>query len=261
MHDTPRHPTPYPDVNLFLCELHAGIIAVLGGDLRALYVEGSLALGDFDRTTSDIDVVAVTAAEVRGKRLDSLRELHAGLADSWPRWASELESSYIPDAALRRHDPTNAVHPRIERGHGEQLVVQRHDIDWVIHRHIIREHGIVLAGPPPRELVGPISPDELRQATAELVRIWWEPMTANPARLGSPGYRAYAVLTMCRVLYTLAHGTVVSKPTAARWARAGVAQPWADLINCALNGSMAVNDSLTATLALISFTARQSRDQ
>lgn len=29
-----------------------------------------------------------------------------------------------------------------------------------------------------------------------------------------------AILTMCRVLHTLEHGTIVSKPVAARWAQA-----------------------------------------
>ena len=35
----------------------------------------------------------------------------------------------------------------------------------------------------------------------------------------SQGYQAYAILSMCRVLYTLEFGTVVSKPAAARWAQ------------------------------------------
>jgi hypothetical protein len=33
-----------------------------------------------------------------------------------------------------------------------------------------------------------------------------------------PMYRAYATLTICRIMYTRAKGVVVSKPTAARWA-------------------------------------------
>lgn len=31
----------------------------------------------------------------------------------------------------------------------------------------------------------------------------------------SPGYRRYAIVTMCRMLYTFRHGAVVSKPEAA----------------------------------------------
>ena len=35
---------------------------------------------------------------------------------------------------------------------------------WPIHRHILREQGVVLAGPPPRTLIDPVQPDELREA-------------------------------------------------------------------------------------------------
>jgi len=54
-------------------------------------------------------------------------------------------------------------------------------------------------------------------------------MLAEPFRLEHLGYRYYAVQTMCRSLYTLESGTVVSKPVAARWAMARHAA-WAPLI-------------------------------
>jgi hypothetical protein len=43
-------------------------------------------------------------------------------------------------------------------------------------------------------------------------------MLEEPKRLHSSEYQAYAIVTMCRVLYTLEHGTIVSKPVSARWA-------------------------------------------
>jgi hypothetical protein len=42
-------------------------------------------------------------------------------------------------------------------------------------------------------------------------------------------YQAYAILTMCRALYTLQHGTVVSKSVAARWAQEVLGERWAAL--------------------------------
>jgi len=44
-------------------------------------------------------------------------------------------------------------------------------------------------------------------------------MLHDPTRLHTGEYRAYAILTRCRMLYTLEHGAIVSKPTAARWAQ------------------------------------------
>ncbi|HWW75524.1 MAG TPA: aminoglycoside adenylyltransferase domain-containing protein, partial [Pyrinomonadaceae bacterium] len=42
--------------------------------------------------------------------------------------------------------------------------------------------------------------------------------------------RAYAVLTLCRILYTHAKGKVVSKPRAARWAVKQLPGEWHELV-------------------------------
>ena len=63
---------------------------------------------------------------------------------------------------------------------------------------------------------------------------WWRPMLDDPARLQRPDYQVYAVLTMCRALYTLQCGGVVSKPIAATWAQEALDEHWVPLITCAL---------------------------
>ncbi len=43
-------------------------------------------------------------------------------------------------------------------------------------------------------------------------------------------YRAYAVLTLCRILYSFAKGTIVSKPIAAKWAIKNVPEELREVI-------------------------------
>jgi hypothetical protein len=77
-------------------------------------------------------------------------------------------------------------------------------------------------------------------------------MLDDPVRLREREYQAYAVLTMCRALYTVQHGTVVSKPDAVRWAQEFLGPQWAELVEEALawpRGSQP--DRLEETLALI----------
>jgi len=62
----------------------------------------------------------------------------------------------------------------------------------------------------------PVLPDDLRRAVRGIIRTWWAPMLDAPTPVQHPGYQTYAILTMCRLLYTLEHGTIVSKPVAAR---------------------------------------------
>jgi hypothetical protein len=119
----------------------------------------------------------------------------------------------------------------------------------------LREHGIVLAGPNPRELIDPVAPDDLRHAMRALLHEWWAPMLDDTARLRNPEYQAYAVLTMCRALYTLETGAIASKPVAARWAQVWLGSPQAMLIERALAWRAGMPlDVLDEVLDLIKYT-------
>jgi predicted nucleotidyltransferase len=231
--------TPYDDVNEILQQLLTGARAILGDNFVGLYLDGSLASGDFDYETSDIDFVVATAnpkwlraVPITPPQMDELVQLHGRIGKTHSKWALEIEGAYIPLDALRRYDPTYATHPYIDRGDC-RLRWEHLEMDWVIHRHVLHTGGITLAGPPIQTLVDPVSPEELRQAVIGLFNFWWQPMSQEPASLTEEGYRRYAILTMCRMLYTLAHGVVVSKPAAAQWALHHLEPRWQSLIEWA----------------------------
>ena len=54
----------YPDIGIFLDVILSRIQEILGEKLAGLYLFGSLALGDFDRGISDLDLLAATAADL-----------------------------------------------------------------------------------------------------------------------------------------------------------------------------------------------------
>ncbi len=225
-------PTPYPEVNAVLHLLLAEAQAVLGQDFAGMYLYGSLSSGDFNPRTSDIDFLIVTSRELPAEKVQALKEMHQRIAASGLHWAKELEGSYIPLADLRRHDPARAMHPSI--GVDWDFGVNPHGSDWIIQRHILRRHGVSLAGPPPASLIDPVSPDELRWAVRDTLNTWWRGHLEDPRRLKSRLYQAFAVLTMCRALYTLQMAEIVSKPAAAAWARGTLPPRWAGLIERAL---------------------------
>jgi len=226
-------PTPYPYVNTVLKLLLKNVQSVLDTYFIGLYLHGSLALGDFDPGHSDIDFVVVTTRELPVKLISDLETMHSSIKDSGLEWVNKLEGSYISKKALLRYNPDDTPRPHVNEG---KFFVARDERDWVIIRHILRESGVVVAGPPVRPLIAPVSPDELRRAVLEVLATWWAPMLDKPGlRFSGPGYQPYAVLTMCRALYTLKHGNIVSKPVSARWALEALDKRWTKLIESALS--------------------------
>lgn len=63
----------------------------LGGKLVGLYLYGSLAAGDFDRGSSDIDLLAVTSADVGAEEFERLREMQEGFVGEHAEWDDRLE--------------------------------------------------------------------------------------------------------------------------------------------------------------------------
>lgn len=246
--------TPYADVNEIVAVLVTAVPPILGDNFVGLYLDGSLASGDFEYETSDIDFVVATAVPISPSQFDALVELHGRIGQLDTKWAIELEGAYIPVDALRRYDPANAIHPYIDRG-ASNLRWEHLAVDWVIHRYVLHNCGITLAGPPIQTLVDPVSSEELRQAVRELFDVWW---ADDPIQLQHDGYRVYAILTMCRMLVTWQTGKVVSKPAAAQWALATLAERWTKLIEQALawrSGSSVIN--LDETRNFIQFTQAQ----
>jgi predicted nucleotidyltransferase len=238
------------EINTVLQKLLADAQTILGEYFIGLYIHGSLAVGDFNPKRSDVDFLVVTKGNLPGELLPELASMHARLSASGLPWADKLEGSYIPQASLRSHDPAHVDHPAL-RVDGS-FAVDGHGYEWVIQRHVLRQHGVVLAGPPLQDLIDPIQPDELRQAARATLEEWWAPMLEDPSRLRSREYQAYAALTMCRILYTLRYGAVVTKSQAPRWAQAELGEPWTGLIEQALSWPDEPQpDCLDETLALI----------
>jgi nucleotidyltransferase-like protein len=175
-------PTPFPDVNVILQELLKSAQDVLGKHLVGMYLEGSLANGDFDQD-SDIDFVTVTDREVGEAFFSALQRMHEQIAASDSRWAVELEGSYISKQALRRYDLENAIHPNIERGRGERLKMAQHDEVWNVHRHILRERGITILGPDPKTLIDPLTPNDLKHAMLSALNGWAMHMLTHPKKI------------------------------------------------------------------------------
>ncbi len=204
--------TPYPDVNELIDLLLPGIQTILGPKLVGLYLYGSLVTGDFDHEVSDIDLLAATAGDIDVMEFDALNRLQDDLVSSHQQWQNRLEIAYLSLDALRtfktRASPIAIISP------GEPFHIKEAGRDWLVNWYMVREKGVVLFGPPPTAIIEPVSKEEFVQTVKEHVAAWREWVTDVRTRPS----QAYAILTMCRGLYTCRQGEQVSKKQAALWA-------------------------------------------
>src|SRR5688572_12746941 len=102
-----------PEVQAMVDSLLAGVDEALGESVVGVYLRGSLALGDFDPVTSDLDFLVVTVRPVSDGEFVALREMHAGLAALPNKYAHHLEGSYIDAASLKAFGPGERRHVTI----------------------------------------------------------------------------------------------------------------------------------------------------
>ena len=260
----PHYPTPHADVNGVLRDLLAQVQTILGTHFVGMYLSGSLALGDFDPRSSDIDVVVVTDTALSDDLFVAIRDMHARFDESRSPWAAKVEAVYIPLDALRHSAPTSARYPQVEKG--RTLFMDHLESGWIFQCYTLREHGVVMAGPDPRTLIDPVAPSDMRRAVAAIPALWLEQAQHDPAWLAwlqQRGHQAFVVLTLCRLLYTLDSGAVASKPAAAQWAQKALGRRWADLIERSRARQQESGDTpesdVNDTVALIQYTVERFR--
>lgn len=195
-----------------LSQLGLRIPEVLDDNLLSLSVYGSWVAGDFKPGRSDLDLLAVLADDPDERTLARLTALHSALSAEAREWDDHIEVDYVAvaavEAVLAGH---GQEHSMVRISPGEPIHLLRVDRHYVLNWHGAREHDHSIVGRLPSEVLPPIPDDLVREVVIEHARQW-------PAWLGgapTPGFQAYAVLTMCRALAFLRTGRQWSKHAAA----------------------------------------------
>ena len=233
--------TPFADLNAVLGDFVESTQQILGDDFVGAYLQGSFALESADEE-SDVDFIVATAREVSDAQRNALQAMHQRLYALATPWAQHLEGSYVPRDVLRRVDPTRRPLLYLDNG-ATELELDNH-CNTAVARWLLREHGVVLGGPDPRELVEVVTSDRLRdearQTLAEYAAWAFESeerfeLACGGAPAMSRWKQPYLVLTLCRILNTIADGHVAPKWRAGEWAVTALDSEWAPLIRQALD--------------------------
>jgi predicted nucleotidyltransferase len=190
----------------------------LPDDLTGIYSHGSLAMGCFNPTRSDLDFLVITCRRmtVQEKRRIAVQilrisdqpsgfELSFLSEDQLTPWRYPTPYDFHYSEACRQR-----IRDELQTGDwqtwndGEQ-----HDPDLAAHITITRERGFVLFGAPIEEVFPPIPAAHYLDS---VLQDWYsvrDHIGANPV---------YSILNACRVYAYLRDGLITSKQEAGEWA-------------------------------------------
>jgi predicted nucleotidyltransferase len=220
-------PTRFPEVNDLLTEFVSVVRSILSANLVGIYLTGSFALGAAD-AASDCDFLVVTADRVGRDEERALRRLHDEIPTGPGYWAQNLEGSYAPRPDLETRPTLGRPWLYVDRGARE--------LEWSAHcntevaRWVLRERPFILAGADPREFACEIPAAVLQRKMPPQIESFLDELLTW-ASFDSSWTQRYAVEQSSRMLYTLEHGRVVSKPQALDWATGELPAEWRDLID------------------------------
>jgi len=222
-----RLPTPIPELNIVLHELVTNVQTILGDNFVAACLQGSFAVGDWDND-SDVDFTVVIEHDLFAEDLSALQSMHTRIYNLKSDWAKHLEGSYFPKSLIKGNDPARKEIQYLDNTH-DKLILSNHDNTLVV-RWVVRECGITLAGVGPKELIDPVSADDLKLEVLMTIREWAEEIFSGKYKMDNRWAQPFAVLSYCRMLHTLHAGRITSKLAGAQWAIDALDERWAGLI-------------------------------
>jgi hypothetical protein len=215
-------------VSFLLQQLTAHLPVILGKNLVGIYLYGSLTQRAFNPDHSDVDCIVVTHRDLSEAQFRKLEAWLTQISASNP-WTARLQVSFL----LRNKVLTmNSRACLYQFGLLKRSSSDGNPIIWLN----VLKSGMILFGPKAESFVPEITSEMLFQALKRESGYLREELFEKPHSewRDNPVYHAYAVLTLCRILYSFRKGTIVSKPRAAQWAIRYLPREWKGIIHQAL---------------------------
>ncbi len=234
--------TPYPELDHVLTDLAMKLQDALENNFVGMYLQGSLAIGDFD-LASDVDFIVVTNEELTTAQVQKVREAHTHIYNQNNRWVKRFEYSYFPKRMFITHSSPYIDKKRVHQerrnlwyfDNGNPTIKMSDHCNTLVTRWTVREKGIPVLGPSPISLIDLISADELRKEIRDTLVGWGEELLRNPAPYRNRFYQSYLVLNYARMLHDLYKGKVGSKLAGMTWAKANLDPKWKELMDYCWN--------------------------
>jgi hypothetical protein len=220
----------HKEINELLQQLLIQVQSILADKFVGMYIGGSLANNSFNNETSDIDCYIVTTSDLSKNIIKNIEEMHKKLYSSELKYAKKIEASYVPKKDLLHFNP-RGMRPYFNEG---CYYLGEYGNNYIIELCVLREKGISILGPDIKNLIQKISTHDLMLAIKRNLHEYWEAALSDLPKFRRSDYQVFAILTMCRTLYSLETGEITSKMEAAQWALQRLDGSWKNLVELAI---------------------------
>ena len=223
------------DLALLLSAMAKDFPLILDNNLVGIYLWGSLTFDAFDPKHSDVDCIVLTKRDVDDAEFAALEAWFAEKMEN-NRCTGDLDMRFIIDGEAL--DMTSRCcgfqFGRFRR--------QGSDANPIIWLNIVQS-GITLWGKDAKLSAPEITQKVLNDALLLELRYLREDLAKNRGDRSDLAFKhnAYAVLTACRIFYTVQFQTLVSKETARDWALENLPERWRPTIEKANKNRIQVN--------------------
>jgi hypothetical protein len=218
--------------------------AVLRENLVGIYLWGSLTYDAFNETCSDVDCVGVTRRDLDDREFSEMDQWFKNKKEQ-NRWVERIDMRFVID-----HEFLDKASRCCGFYHyNEKLVRHGSDGNPIIWINIAQS-GITLCGKDAKVIAPHVSDQCLNDALLLELEYLKENVTSNAGDRSDKAFicNAYAVLTACRILYSVHHRVLVSKDQGYRWAMETVPPVWRAVIRSAKDNRLKNAGSTTPQL-------------
>ena len=187
------------------------IADILSFNDPSVYIFGSYVLNDFQFGWSDIDILVLTDKTISEQQANELVCLRQRLTAAEPNnpFYRLFEGGMLTLDTFKRHDPDRVVY----WGTSGQRITDSFLFDPCCMKELF-DHSCLLYGKDIREQLTPPSFEELKAN----IQFHYDTIRKFASNSGRSIYSFGWILDICRCIYTLRTGKIISKTDAGEWA-------------------------------------------
>lgn len=193
-----------------------------GDKVYGVYLYNSVALGGFDEKKSDIDFITVLNEEFEDKDIPLINEIHNDLINKY-RHAARMEGMYLHKSKIGKLN--SEIKPYLYFCNGKLQDYGYYDVNCVTW-WTLKHNGIAVNSPGIDILNIDVDWNKLLKTMDYNLNEYWKEKLDEKDIFVQDEWVEFAVLTLCRIFYTLENKKIATKLQSVQYSLENVPQKY-----------------------------------